>query len=83
MTAEPSFEPTDDDDDLAVARDKIENLEIALLTSRRIGMAIGILMHSRMVTEEEAFDLLRQASVRTSRKVRDIADEVVHTGALN
>ena len=31
-------------DELAKAHDKIVNLEIALTSSRRIGMAIGILM---------------------------------------
>jgi GAF domain-containing protein len=64
-------------------QDKIENLERALVTSRRIGVAIGILMARQMVTEEQAFDLLRIASQNSHRKLYDIAEEVAHTGALD
>jgi AmiR/NasT family two-component response regulator len=39
-------------------------------------------MHQRKITETEGFDLLRRASQRTNRKLRDIADEVVTTGTL-
>ena len=45
-------------------------------------MAIGILMAIRRVSQEEAFDLLRVRSQRSNRKLREIADEVVLTGAL-
>jgi hypothetical protein len=67
----------------AVGRqDKIDNLERALQTSRRIGMAIGILMATYKVTDEQGFDLLRIASQSNHRKLFDIADAVVQTGAL-
>ena len=62
---------------------KIENLERALQTSRRIGTAMGILMASYKVTEPQAFDLLRIASQSNHRKVYDVADEVVQTGQLD
>ncbi len=39
-------------------------------------MAIG------RVGPDDAFDLLRTVSQRTNRKLREIADEVVHTGQL-
>jgi AmiR/NasT family two-component response regulator len=45
-------------------------------------MAIGILMAIRRIGQDEAFDLLRMVSQRTNRKLREIADEVVHTGQL-
>jgi AmiR/NasT family two-component response regulator len=45
-------------------------------------MAIGILMAIRRIGQDEAFDLLRRVSQRTNRKLREIADEVVHTGQL-
>ena len=63
-------------------RDKAENLERALQSSREIGIAMGILMARRLCTQEEAFDLLRVASQDTHRKLRDIAAEVNRTGAL-
>lgn len=59
-----------------------ENLELALESSRVIGMAMGILMSSRLVTAEEAFNLLRRASQESNRKLRDVATDVMETGAL-
>jgi GAF domain-containing protein len=61
---------------------KIENLERALRTSRRIGTAMGILMASSKVTEEQAFDLLRFASQSRHRKLHQIAEDVVQSGEL-
>lgn len=58
------------------------NLRAALMSNRRIGTAIGILMASHKITDAAAFDLLRTASQRTHRKLHDIADEVVETGWL-
>jgi GAF domain-containing protein len=63
-------------------REKISNLEFALSTSRHIGAAMGILMATQKVTDEQAFDLLRIASQATHRKVTDIAEDVVRTGVL-
>jgi AmiR/NasT family two-component response regulator len=70
-------------EELAQAHDKIANLEIALASSRRIGMAIGILMARFNVRDDAAFDLLRTASQRQNRKVRDIAEDVVLAGTLD
>lgn len=63
-------------------REKATNLERALQSSREIGIAMGILMARNLCTEEQAFDLLRQASQATHCKLRDIAAEVKQTGAL-
>ena len=59
-----------------------DNLRIALTTNRQIGTAIGILMASRKVTSEGAFDLLRRVSQHTHRKLHDIALEVIDTGTI-
>jgi hypothetical protein len=59
-----------------------ENLLTALESSRQIGMAMGILMSSKLLTAEEAFQQLRRASQHLHRRVRDVAEEVMHTGAL-
>jgi hypothetical protein len=63
-------------------RDRAANLELALESSRQIGMAMGILMSRRLLTAEQAFDELRRASQLLHRKLRDIAAEVADTGAL-
>ena len=86
----------DDDIDLAIvfaahtsslvalheAKDQAANLEMALKTSREIGAAVGVLMAHRRVTHDDAFALLRVASQNLHRKLRDVASEVVETGAL-
>lgn len=63
-------------------RAQISGLEQAVASNRAIGMAIGILMAIGRVGQDEAFDLLRTVSQRTNRKLREIADDVVHTGQL-
>jgi hypothetical protein len=64
------------------SEDRVANLETALETNREIGAAVGVLMAYHKVTQDEAFALLRAASQRMHRKLRDIATEVVETGAL-
>lgn len=69
---------------LATARrqNKVDNLERALLTSRRIGIAVGIVMATRNVADEQAFDMLRIISQSTRRKLYDVAEQVAETGLL-
>ena len=62
----------------ATAREKASNLEQALDRSRDIGAAIGILMTRHLITRDQAFQLLTAASQRTNRKVRDLAEDVIH-----
>lgn len=65
----------------AVAR--ADNLERALLSNRTIGVAMGILMVTRRLTEPAAFDRLRTASQNSNRKLRDVAEDVMLTGVLD
>ena len=69
--------------DGVIDRGKIAHLEVALVTCRRIGAATGVLMASRKITDVEAFEMLRIASQRENRKLRDVADDVLLTGALD
>jgi GAF domain-containing protein len=59
-----------------------EHLEEALRSNREIGMAMGVLMGRGNITQDEAFSLLRGASKRLNRKLREIAADVVETGEL-
>lgn len=63
-------------------REHGENLEIALQNSRRIGIAIGIVMREENLTEDEAFAYLVDVSQRLNRKLRDIAEVVVKAGGI-
>jgi hypothetical protein len=67
---------------VAVERDKAAHLQVALVTNREIGQAIGILMSTYKLTSEQGFDLLRMTSQHTHRKLREVAAEVCETGML-
>jgi hypothetical protein len=67
---------------LLTAETRAANLEVALTTNRRIGIAVGILMCRLGVTEDQAFAVLSKHSQDHNVKVRDLADEVIYTGSL-
>lgn len=67
---------------LEVVQAQNENLKTALQSARRIGAAIGILMNTRKITVDAAFDLLCKVSQNSHTKLREVADEVVMTGTL-
>lgn len=68
--------------DAATAAERADHLRVALQSNRRIGMAIGILMALHRLDEQQAFDLLRAASQHTHVKLRQIAEDVILTGAV-
>ena len=61
---------------------RADHLTHALLHSRTIGAAIGVLMAMEKITEAEAFDRLREASMAQNRKLYVLAQEVVDGGTL-
>ena len=64
------------------ARDMADNLQIAIESRAVIDQAKGVLMERYRLTADQAFQLMAQASMHANRKVRDIAEELVHTGEL-
>lgn len=66
----------------ASSTSRAHNLEIALMSNRTIGMAIGVLMSRMNVTDQQAFDLLRVTSQNAHCKLREIAEYVTMTGEL-
>ena len=64
------------------ARNMADNLQVALETRAVIEQAKGILMERHKLTAHQAFQVLSWASMNSNRKVRDVADELVHTGEL-
>ena len=57
---------------------EVHQLRIARDSNRRIGMAIGIVMNQRHVDDQQAFDILRRTSQNTNRKLRNVAEDVIH-----
>jgi GAF domain-containing protein len=66
----------------ARAEERADNLEAALHTNRTIGTAVGILVERHRLTDDQAFEVLRQCSMRGNRKLADIADRLVRSGDL-
>jgi GAF domain-containing protein len=62
------------------ARNMADNLQVALESRAVIDQAKGILMERYKLTADQAFQVLSRASMNSNRKVRDIADHLVHTG---
>ena len=57
-------------------------MEQAVATRHVIGAAMGILMGSHQLTEEEAFDVLRRYSQENNVKLREVARQVCEKGVL-
>ena len=64
------------------ARDMADNLQTALESRAVIDQAKGILIERHKLTPDQAFQLLAQVSMNANRKVRDVADHLVHAGEL-
>jgi GAF domain-containing protein len=64
------------------AVDRADNLQTALETRGVIDQAKGILMDRHKLTADQAFQVLAQMSMKTNRKLRAVADDLVHTGEL-
>ena len=61
---------------------KVDQLQLAVQSHQRIGVAVGILMARNNLTEPQAFDLLRIASQNSNIKLAQVADDVVRIGTL-
>lgn len=56
---------------------RADQLQEGMVTNREIGAAVGILMATQGLSQEDAFDVLSRASQRLNRKLRDIAAGIV------
>jgi GAF domain-containing protein len=61
---------------MATARHE-EQMEARATTRDIIGMAKGMIIARRGVSEDQAFDILRRASQRMNVKLRDVAEQMV------
>jgi GAF domain-containing protein len=61
----------------------LSQLRTAMISRAYIEQAKGILMERHKITEDEAFTILTHASQRTNTKLRDVAVELVRTGAVS
>jgi GAF domain-containing protein len=61
--------------------DQAHNMRVAMESRAVIEQAKGVLMAQRHVDAEQAFEILREASQRYNRKLRDIAAGIVESTA--
>ena len=61
---------------------RAENLALGMAGRDLIGQAKGILMERYRITADDAFELLRTASMATQLKVQAVAGRLVDTGEL-
>ena len=59
--------------------EQARNMRLAMESRAVIEQAKGVLMSQRHVTAEQAFEILREASQRYNRKLRDIARGIVES----
>lgn len=67
--------------DEELTRKHVDQLEQALRTSRVIGSAIGMVMNSRQVSQDEALTVLKQASSRSNVKLSVLCAEMLQKGS--
>ena len=63
--------------------DQATNMRVAMESRAVIEQAKGVLMAQRHVDADQAFEILREASQRYNRKLRDIAFGIVESTATN
>ena len=61
--------------------EQARNMRLAMESRAVIEQAKGVLMAQRHVDAEQAFEILREASQRYNRKLRDIAAGIVESTA--
>ena len=57
--------------------EEIAQLHFAVMSNRRISLAMGILMRDQNIDENQAFIYLRRVSQDSNRKLRDVAEDVI------
>jgi AmiR/NasT family two-component response regulator len=61
------------------ADNQVAKLRAALVSNRRISLAMGILMRDQDIDEAEAFARLRRISQDGNRKLLAVAEDVINT----
>jgi AmiR/NasT family two-component response regulator len=64
-------------DDLEQCQEELGNLREKMVSLPSIEQAKGILISEEGYSDDEAFDVLKTASMRENRKLRDIAVDLV------
>ena len=87
---DPVPEPSPDDiaelvTNQALAREiaRGDQLAEAVVSNRKIGVAVGLVMAQLNLSEPDAFETLRRHSMNTNRRLADLATDVIYLRKLN
>lgn len=78
---DPSDHPAQRDE-LTELTERVRNLEIALISNRRIAAAVGVVMATHDLDYDHAFGVLRQLSQHSNQPLREIAEAVLYLRRL-
>lgn len=63
---------------LVAERTRADQLAEALVTNRRIGIAVGLVMAGSQQDDGHAFEALRRLSMNLNRKLAEVAEDVIY-----
>ena len=69
-------------EELALLEREVDGLKVALASRTVIGIALGIIIEREHVTEQEAFQILKEMSQHTNVKLRDVAAQMAKDAQL-
>lgn len=62
---------------LAVERRRAAQLATAVCSNRRIGIAVGLVMAQKGLSDADSLEVLRRASMDTNRKLAALVEDVI------
>ncbi|GGV37509.1 ANTAR domain-containing protein [Streptomyces spectabilis] len=81
----PEPQPAPDSAEVRALREEVEQLRHALHSHATVDQAIGVVIARGGLSPQEAWDVLREVSMRTNTKLRVVAEQLVewvHTAEL-
>ncbi|MFF6996266.1 ANTAR domain-containing protein [Streptomyces sp. NPDC008313] len=76
----PAARPESESDQVKQLQERVSRLEQAVDANATIDQACGVLVAVGRMTPAEAWDLMRETSMRTSIKLRHVAELIVDWG---
>ncbi|GGR90673.1 ANTAR domain-containing protein [Streptomyces aureoverticillatus] len=71
------------DQQVLALREEVAQLKQAVTSHAKVDQAIGVVVAVGELIPAEAWDVLREVSMRTNTKLREVADQLVHWAHTN
>ncbi|MEV6757133.1 ANTAR domain-containing protein [Streptomyces sp. NPDC051214] len=70
----------DDSETVVDLQDEVEQLKQAVWSHATVDQAIGVVIALGQLSPDDAWDVLREVSMRTNTKLRDVSQQIVTWG---